>query len=266
MPGHDPADDAKQTKDDPFGHPDPDYVLDSTSSHLLQLNMFNALRPQFILHPKEFARQTDPLNETDFAAALEILDKLAPGPAYSDKDNDLVVFYNCCPESGSSQPYKHMQLIPRPQPTGPDAMTDAADFEILFDRRSAEEFEDDINVVDVPYLCFIKYVSAEESWTPASLHDTYKRMLSYMPQHTQTHPLLPHNLIFTREWMCAVPRRSKGRYPCFANSMGMLGMVWVASAEEREGWTERGYSDYLVELGYPTDYPCRGNKNIEDLI
>jgi ATP adenylyltransferase/5',5'''-P-1,P-4-tetraphosphate phosphorylase II len=95
---------------EPRGNPflealEEDFVVFRTERHVVQLNKFAVYRPNFILHTKDFALQTDPLDLSDFEAACEVISQL---------DNPYVVFFNCGLDAGSSQSHKHLQLIPKP--------------------------------------------------------------------------------------------------------------------------------------------------------
>lgn len=74
-------------------------------AHKLILNKFCWLRPQLILHTREFQSQTDLLREADFQASLRVLEQLG--------DRYMVIF-NGGPDAGSSVAHKHLQVFPRP--------------------------------------------------------------------------------------------------------------------------------------------------------
>lgn len=64
-------------------------------------------RPSFILHPTEFAEQTNDLDESDFQTAWTVMNSLG-------SKLEQMMLYNCGAEAGASQGHKHMQILPRP--------------------------------------------------------------------------------------------------------------------------------------------------------
>lgn len=62
-----------------------------------------------------------------------------------------------------------------------------------------------------------------------------------------------YNVVMVKQWIILIPRASKGYDGIGANGAGMMGLVWVGSKQEREGWTRLGMSKYLQYLGVPCD-------------
>lgn len=115
-----PADsEARKGRGGPFLNPDPDFVIAYLNPHhVLELNMYSVYRPQFVLHTKHFAPQTDDLDLTDFTAAWAVMGSL-------EHQEPQMMIYNCGVNSGSSQGHKHMQVFekPKPFPLFPDSAT-----------------------------------------------------------------------------------------------------------------------------------------------
>jgi sulfate adenylyltransferase (ADP) / ATP adenylyltransferase len=224
-------------KPDPFGDPEPDFIVAETEHHLVQLNKFCAVCPQLLLHPKKYAPQAESLDCGDFMAAWDILDRLG--------ETQHVGFYNCGIESGSSQPYRHIQIIPSPSseeflffPDKP-AMCN----QLAMRKHPSEPPA----LMAVPFFCLLVGIAGkgvEESYT------LYQEMLK-TSESTLGQTPVAHNVVFTANWLCVIPRRRARIGRCAANSMGMMGLIWVASEEERDGWNSFGLSKHLSELGYP---------------
>jgi ATP adenylyltransferase/5',5'''-P-1,P-4-tetraphosphate phosphorylase II len=220
-------------KPDPFGDPEPDFIVANTEHHILQLNKFCAVCPQLLLHPKKYAPQAESLEHGDFAAACDVLERLGK--------TQYVAFYNCRIESGSSQAYRHIQIIPRPDPEEfllfPDKWTGLA--------KLKHPCEPPLEMA-IPFRCLgvgIVDKSVDEMFT------VYSEMLKSLESALGLAPVA-HNVIFTSNWLVVIPRRRARVGICAANAMGMIGMIWVASAEEREGWNSLRLSKNLSELGY----------------
>jgi ATP adenylyltransferase len=229
-----PKDEA--ARPDPFGSPEPDFVVAETENHLLQLNKFCALRPQLLLHPKEFAPQSGALTGDDVAATWGIFSRL--------DDTSYVAFYNCGIESGSSQPYRHVQIIETPHPNDfiffPDKMRGQL-------KDSSSEMMRPAAQLSVPFFCLVASVAGK---SPRDIHANYLAMV-HSAEGSLGQSVTAHNAVFTRDWFCVIPRRKASEEGCPANSMGMMGMIWVASDVERVKWDVFGLTEHLTTLGFP---------------
>ncbi len=84
------------------------------------------------------------------------------------------------------------------------------------------------------------------------------------PPAAVAEPRIAYNVAMTADWMCLVPRRRGGRGDASssigANTLGMLGVVWVASQRERDEWMGTsgggGIAQNLVFMGYPLGKPA----------
>lgn len=196
---------------DPFTDPEDGFVVSFVgSTHVLQFNKFCVVKPQFILHTKEYAPQTEDLDLADFTAGIDVLEQLkAP----------WVLFYNCGLRAGSSQGHKHMQLIPKPKPEGfvlfPDQMGDVL-------QKNAPSCPS--RQLHVPFDCLVAPVSSEASAT--GVYATYESMLEKLRKVTRVmsgaNVSGAHNMIMTLDWMCVIPRQSRGEQGIFTNAMGMV--------------------------------------------
>ncbi|KAJ1678227.1 hypothetical protein EV182_004513 [Spiromyces aspiralis] len=79
------------------------HVEDISPTHVLLLNKFCVVPHHSLIVTKEFLRQGDPLGLADFDAVVRVIARLSARS---------VVFYNSGPESGASQPHKHLQVLP----------------------------------------------------------------------------------------------------------------------------------------------------------
>ncbi|KAJ1914477.1 bifunctional AP-4-A phosphorylase/ADP sulfurylase [Mycoemilia scoparia] len=88
----------------PFKPYDPKlYVEDLGDSHILLLNKFCVVPNHTLIVTKQFREQGERLSIEDFNAVVS---------AVSRQSCPLIAFYNSGPESGASQPHKHLQLLP----------------------------------------------------------------------------------------------------------------------------------------------------------
>lgn len=226
-----------EAKPDPFGNPEKDFILTETEHHYVQLNKFCAVCPQMLLFPKQYAPQAERLELQDFVAAWDILGRLG--------ETSYLGFYNCGIESGSSQSYRHIQIIPVPDPEEFQFFPDKPSMRsaIALKKKPLQPPPE----LSIPFFCL---VASTNGMSPEGVHVLYQTLLTTCETMLEEH-IDAHNLIFTVGWICIVPRRRASIGQCAANSMGMMGLIWVGSQEEREEWNSLGLSKHLTELGYP---------------
>ena len=224
-------------KPDPFGDPEPEFIVDETEHHFVQLNKFCAVCPQLLIHPKKYAPQAESLDSDDIVAAWDILNRLG--------ETQHVAFYNCGIESGSSQPYRHIQIIPSPN---------SEEFLLFPDKPAMRNHLEGQNhpteppiSMSVPFFCLLVGITGKNTEERYAL---YREMLS-TSESTLGQALFAHNVVFTTDWLCVIPRRRASVGKCATNSIGMMGLIWVAFEDERDRWNALGLSKHLAELGYP---------------
>ncbi|KAF4463868.1 ATP adenylyltransferase C-terminal [Fusarium albosuccineum] len=192
-----------------------------SNTHFMIANKFSFARPHLLLLTSDgYKRQYEPLNEDDLTAAWNQLNTLSTS-------SDYVAFYNCGPDGGCSRLHKHLQLMPMPQ----------GSFAAFLDNP------DEHKEPKVPYQWFYRQL---ESPTPATLTNAYLDLLQQATvalqgnsQHntsTNSNSALgaayPHNMILTKRWMVVIPRRRGTVNGVGTNSVGMLGVLPVATQDE----------------------------------
>ncbi|RKP28780.1 HIT-like protein, partial [Metschnikowia bicuspidata] len=104
----------------PFAKPEPELtILDAYGDEdefKLVLNKFPVVPHHFMLITKEFKSQNTPLSPNELAATFFILKGLE-----QENDKNWFAFFNCGPESGASQPHKHVQFMTLPEDFEPFA-------------------------------------------------------------------------------------------------------------------------------------------------
>ncbi|KAK3302653.1 inositol phospholipid synthesis and fat-storage-inducing TM-domain-containing protein [Chaetomium strumarium] len=117
---------------DPFDNPaEAMLIAPLPPAHNLVLNKFAIIPEHFILATQAFQEQTDLLDKADLDAAYACIEAYHQYHTHSPdgepeqekgegtgkkkkkkRDGELFVFYNSGPASGSSQPHRHLQLLP----------------------------------------------------------------------------------------------------------------------------------------------------------
>ncbi|PLB55689.1 hypothetical protein P170DRAFT_375627 [Aspergillus steynii IBT 23096] len=208
-------------------------------THFVIANKFCFARPHLmILSLDGFRRQYEPLDEPDLAGAWQLLNAA---------DTDSVAFYNCGRDGGCSRLHKHLQVMPLP----------ANSFAAFLDADSPEEE----NETKVPFEWFYRRFE-QDGVTPAALVGVYNELLLQATkvgagrwEYTASAPsgaACPHNMILTKRWMIVLPRRRGAiNKEAGVNSLGMLGVIAVATTKEIDNWVRLGLTESLGELGVP---------------
>jgi ATP adenylyltransferase len=205
-------------------------------SHFLIANKFCFSRPHLMMLTCDgYRRQHEPLDKGDLEAAWTAL------AALNDADKDYVVFYNCGKDAGCSRLHKHMQLMPLP----------ANGFAAAFlDSNVAKEPK-------VPFKWFY-HRFMDGPITPAMVTSIYTQLLQQATQAWEystgnvvsNGEACPHNMAFTSRWMVVIPRRRAAvNKEAGVNSLGMLGVIAVATEREIDNWVRLGLTNSLMELG-----------------
>jgi sulfate adenylyltransferase (ADP) / ATP adenylyltransferase len=194
-------------------------IGDIGERHFLLLNKFNVLAHHLLIVTTDFEPQDTLLNADDFAALFACLD-----------DFDGLGFYNGGTVAGSSQPHKHLQMVPLPLdghalPIQP--FIDAA--------RGTGIFR-------VPDFAFA-HAAASLSDASRSAYDTYRALLDAIGVEPLDvagvmHQSAPYNLLVTRRWMLAVPRAESHVEGVAVNALGFAGSLFVRDDAQR-GIVER---------------------------
>ncbi|KAM0427751.1 hypothetical protein ACHAQK_011900 [Fusarium lateritium] len=208
------------------------------SSHFLIANKFSFSRPHLMMLTRDgFRRQYEPLSESDIRASWEMLNSL------NGATKDYVAFYNCGKDGGCSRLHKHLQLMPLP------ASGFAVDFLNLY---VAEEPR-------LPFKWFYHRFNGTES--PVQLTEIYMDLLEKATKtwkestgnNVPDGHACPHNVAFTNRWIVVIPRRCAAiNKEAGVNSLGMLGIIAVATEQEVDNWIRLGLAKSLAELGVPS--------------
>ncbi|EFJ46772.1 hypothetical protein VOLCADRAFT_92922 [Volvox carteri f. nagariensis] len=194
----------------PFLPPEPElFVRHLGPEHSLVLNKFNVVHHHVLVITREFRSQAEPLYGSDLAATLDVVRAMPAGG---------VAFYNCGPNSGRSQPHKHMQAA------------EAAPLQPLELRR-------------LPYRCYVALLPDRP--TPQQLEVAFHTLLQtcFPGYNYEPSPLLQegstprdaatavavaagsvsYNVLLTSSWMMLVPRGRERCGPLALNSLAFAG-------------------------------------------
>ena len=190
-------------------------VGDIGERHFLLLNKFNVLAHHLLIVTKDFEPQESLVGEDDFAALFSCLDRF-----------DGLGFYNGGTVAGSSQPHKHLQIVPLP--LDGHALPVEPFIEAAHTR----------GVFRAPQLAFAHAAAWLDDDAAANLHATYLQLMNAIGVQPfdvagVAHQSAPYNLLVTRRWMLAVPRSVSHVEGVAVNALGFAGSLFVRDDAQR---------------------------------
>jgi ATP adenylyltransferase len=215
---------------DPLGDYDPAlFVAHVGSSHYVLLNKYPVVAGHALIVTRHFESQQRLLTVEDFAALGACLGEM-----------DGLGFYNGGPEAGSSQPRKHLQLVPLP--LTPDG-TEKVPIEAVLGADHALPFRHS-------FACIEPRAGAAE------LHALYRALLERCGVSVIVTPdgafqSAPYNLLVRRMWMLAVPRSVACFESIMVNALGFAGSLIVRTRAQLERVRAVGPMHILREVAVP---------------
>ena len=161
-----------------------------------------------------------------------------------------LAFFNCGDASGHSQPHKHVQLVPLP--LGPSATGHSLPIQPLVEAARPATG----SVFSVRELPFRNYCIAMERRGGVEAHPTPEELARY---HDQLRTLAladcpaeqpSYNLLLTRTWMMALPRRQEAGMGLPLNALAFAGTLLVRSAADLDRARAHPMAA-LAEAGFP---------------
>jgi sulfate adenylyltransferase (ADP) / ATP adenylyltransferase len=207
-------------------------VGDIGDQHFLLLNKFNVLAHHLLIVTTDFEPQEALIGEDDFAALFACLERF-----------DGLGFYNGGAIAGSSQPHKHLQMVPLPLDAGSQSSLPIEPY--LEAARTGGIFR-------APELAFPHAAAWLPERDPAQARETYLRLLDAVgiePLDVAgvAHQSAPYNLLVTRRWMLAVPRGVSHVAGVPVNALGFAGSLFVRDDAQRDIVESRGPMQFLVD-------------------
>ncbi|KAI9272637.1 ATP adenylyltransferase-domain-containing protein [Phascolomyces articulosus] len=268
-PESDPTvEEKKKIKVNPFLPPHPTlYVQDIGEEHSVVLNKFCVVPRHIILVTKEFKSQSQPLFPGDLLAAWQcMMTAFGTTPA--------LVFYNCGPFSGASQPHKHLQIVPL-QGQNPQPPIKAL-FNQIRDRKAGQIYV----LENLPFVHVITPLdrsfidsSTDNEEIADYLAQMFFGLLDAMFQQLRKHATpdreISYNFIMTDQFMMIIPRSrelatlSQENLQVSINSLGFAGMLLVKTPEELASLEK--HSD-LMQVLKNVGYAWNPDADMEDSI
>jgi ATP adenylyltransferase len=209
----------------PFLPFDPNlFVADLSPTHVALLNKFPLIPHHMLIVTRRFEAQEALLRDADFEALCACLAQV-----------DGLIFYNGGAAAGASQTHKHLQMVPLPlESTGPPAPIDAV----------VESARNQKGIVTVPGLLFphaftrlnsalFEYRDDAVAHMSSLYSQLHRRISIHAIEHNgERHGSEPWNLLVTRRWMLAVPRRREDFQGVSINALGFAGSLFVRDEQQ----------------------------------
>lgn len=235
--------------DNPFAKPEPELTIVPSlhEDFRVVFNKFPVVPAHFMVVTKEFKSQNTPLSPSELVVTMELLKNLKE----NDKEKKWFAFYNCGPESGASQPHKHIQFMTLPEEFTPYAESLAKTSPHFIPNQFQEPLQDP----NLPYAHFVarlpeNTLELTEDLLAMTFVSLLQRACTVLRDNGCDH--ISYNFCATTEYMMIVPR-SSGKYKDIfgINSCGMMGLFLCKDAELVNVVKETGPLNILKELGFP---------------
>ncbi len=188
------------------------FVADLSPTHVALLNKYPLIPHHMLIVTRRFEAQEALLGDADFAALCACLAQV-----------DSLIFYNGGAAAGASQTHKHLQMVPLPlESTGPSTPIDAV----------VESARDQKRILTVPGLLFPHALAGLD---PALFEHGYDAVAHVSSLYSQLHRRIrpgPWNLLVTRRWMLAVPRRREDFQGVSINALGFAGSLFARDEQQ----------------------------------
>lgn len=215
------------TTPNPFLPFDPNlFVADISRTHVALLNKFALIAQHMLIVTRRFEAQEALLKDTDFEALRACLAQV-----------DGLIFYNGGAAAGASQAHKHLQMVPLPlEDIGPSTPIDAV----------LECVQAQTGIVTIPDLTFPHAFAWLEpelfehgSDSAAHLASLYSQLhrrigIDAVERNGEQYQSAPWNLLVTRRWMLAVPRRREDFQGVPINALGFAGSLFARDEKQFE--------------------------------
>lgn len=213
------------------------WVAHLSDTHTCLLNKFNVVPHHALVVTREFQHQTDPLTAADFEATLQLLRAMPEGG---------IAYFNSGPESGASQPHKHIQVVPLPLLEGLRARLP---LHHILAAATSETNGGIAEVRQLPYQCLAARLQPDRV-TGAQLADLAAAMLQASQRRNSSAEGLSYNVVLTAEFLQNIPRRMEASGPVSVNALGPAGTFFVKTRDQLEYLEQRTPSHVLQDVGF----------------
>lgn len=234
----------------PFADPEPQLtvvpIFGEEKEFRIVLNKFPVVPAHFMLVTREFKSQNSPLSPSDLYAVYKVLNNLE----VNDGKKKWFAFYNCGPQSGASQPHKHIQFMTLPENYTPFSEKLADSSPHFIPDHTQEPLQD----ANLPFAHFLAKLPNAEEITEDVLAMAFvsllQRVITVLKDHDANH--ISYNFIATTKYIMLVPR-SKGKFNDMLgiNSCGFMGLLLCKNSDQIALVKSKGPETILGSVGFP---------------
>ncbi|KAJ3430610.1 ap-4-a phosphorylase ii [Anaeramoeba flamelloides] len=227
---------------DPFENPSTHslFITQLNEQYSLIFNKFYFVPKHVLIVTTDFVNQNTSLTKDDFEVTMQVIEALE-GMAY----------FNHGPESGMSQPHRHIQVVPLPliEEKRPPIET------LLFGSGTENEKNKVIELESLPYRNSF-WIFSQDSWNAKSLLHIYNELLKSLDlfdtnKGDNNEKVCSYNWVCTKEYMMVVPRSISDLSVHFGtNSMGYTGSFFIYSENAEEYIKKNGPLKLLTMSGF----------------
>lgn len=255
---------------DPFDPPaEPLVVLPTyAEKYAVVLNKFAVVPKHFLLITKKREPQSAPLEPSDLTAAYHLL-----RAANKQSGKRHIGFFNCGVDSGASIDHRHIQFLQLPESTETKKYEPWPDHIAAKHRNEYTDGQKPISLNKTPFFShFIVPISSESCEQEIDEHLGFRystllsRVLTCIRNNQSTNDMtstttaprsssISYNLVFTEEWMMAVPRTAPDYIDdgvkIGVNAVGTVGLLLAKSENELNYLKEKGPMTILQNVTIP---------------
>jgi sulfate adenylyltransferase (ADP) / ATP adenylyltransferase len=249
------------------------YVSDISDTHLCLLNKFNVVDYHFLMVTRQFESQDSWLTLADFEALVRCLQAV-----------DGLAFFNGGTVAGSSQPHKHLQVVPYTEAltafpmewvitaseglaladvaSKDSASENSASKDSALEEVSTNDAKGEPKVIASRRLPFRHAILRGLSDKPTAQHYLayYHSLLKAVGIKGFAKGTSPqgeaYNLLCNRQWMMVVPRIQEKYDNISVNALGFAGSLLVRDQEMLAKLQTIGPMKLLQHVGYPSIPPA----------
>lgn len=234
----------------PFEKPEKELTILDTfgpdDEFKIVFNKFPVVPRHFMMITREFKSQDSPLSPSELVGTYTLLNKVK-----NESKEKWFAFYNSGPQSGASQPHKHIQFMTLPddyKAFGEELAHTSAPF---IPNQKSEPLQNK----DLPFAHFVARLPPNELDLQHEDLTMYfvsllQRCLTVLKQNGAEH--ISYSFIMTTDYMMLVPR-SNGVYKntIGINSCGYVGLLLCKNEETQSLVNNDGPLTILQECGFP---------------
>ncbi len=199
-------------------------------THGLILNKYPVQKGHMLLISKSWKPQSGWLDIEDFSSLIKV-----------NNDSTGLWFFNSSPESGASQPHRHIQLLPR---ENDDELCPQSNWFMNEARKNLNIYKRSGKSTFVTQRTY----SLEKS-KQINLYNDYLNLCKHanIGNINNNKPNIPYNLLIGEKWIALIRRSRESAFGFSINALGFAGYL-LATKDSDLSWLESNGGRSLLKL------------------